>query len=79
MKITYHGSAAVDIDGHDDVQPEATVEVPEAQGAQLCLAGCSFDTEGNIVAHPDKPLWTEAAKAKAPAPTTSAPVAGEED
>ncbi len=61
MKIQYHGTSAVDVPGHDDVQPGDVIEVPDEIGESLLGAGASHsvDDDGNpVVTPPDKPLWT---------------------
>lgn len=74
MKVTFHGSSAVDIAGHDGVEPGATVEVSDEVGEQLLLAGSSIDADGRVTP-PAQPLWSRASGGKPPKPATdSAPV-----
>ena len=56
MKVRYQGTSAVDIAGHNDVQPGAVVDVPTEQGTALLLAGTSIDAEGHQTP-PEAPLW----------------------
>jgi hypothetical protein len=63
MKIQYCGSDAVDIPGHDDVQPGQVVEVADEVGASLLAAGSSFAADGTV-SPPANPLWSVPAKPK---------------
>lgn len=62
MKIQYRGADAVDIPGHDDVQPGQVVEVTDAVGTSLLAAGTSYDPDGQVVAAPSDPLWSTPTK-----------------
>jgi hypothetical protein len=62
VKITYNGGAPVDIAAHDNVQPGQTVEVSDAVGAALLLAGSQVADDGTITP-PAAPLWTAATTA----------------
>ena len=74
MKIQFNGSSAVDIDGHDGVEPGAVVDVPDALAAQLLAAGTEYPTDGAPIP-PTAPLWTVATK---PTKGTTPAVTGEE-
>ncbi|MDO8391060.1 MAG: hypothetical protein Q7V57_11270 [Actinomycetota bacterium] len=59
MKIRYNGTSAVDIPGHDDVQPGQAVDVDDLVGESLLLAGHAHTDTGEVIAPPD-PLWSRA-------------------
>lgn len=77
MRITFNGSSAVDIEGHDNVEPGATVEVSDELGECLLMAGSSIDSDGNVTP-PADPLWTRDGKKSKPEPAAPAvpPVEG---
>lgn len=75
MKIRYNGPFAVDIKGHDNVQPGQTVDVSDELGASLLLAGCSV-VDGKPIA-PASPVWSRAGKTATTADTTTAEPANE--
>ena len=65
MLIRYHGSFAVDIPGHDDVEPDQVVDVPEEVAETLLDAGASYHEtidehgeRGVLRVAPEVPLWT---------------------
>lgn len=76
MKIQYNGTSAVDIPGHDEVQPGQVVEVDDAVGESLLLAGHGFADDGTVVAQPDAPLWSRPGRN---VPVSSEPAAAEKE
>lgn len=75
MKIQYHGTSAVDVPGHDNVQPGDVIEVADEVGASLLAAGTAYPDEGAPVPAA-APLWR--APAKKSATTTETAEAGKE-
>ena len=57
MKIQFNGSGAVDVPGHDDVQPGAVIDVDDDTGRSLLAAGTSYPDDGPPVP-PESPQWT---------------------
>ena len=77
MKIQYNGTSAVDIPGHDGVEPGQVVDVDDEVGQSLLLAGHGHPDDGTVVA-PAELLWSRPGKQPA-APVSSEPaVAGKE-
>lgn len=76
MKITYNGSDAVDVPGHDDVQPGQTIDVTDEVGASLLAAGTSYPADGPPIP-PTNPAWSVPSK-KAAAADESSTVAKKE-
>ena len=71
MKIQFHGTSAVDIPGHDDVQPGQVVDVTDEVGSSLLAAGTAYPDDGAPV--PARaPLWRIPAKKSANTPTETA-------
>lgn len=66
MKIQFNGSSAVDVPGHDGVEPGQVIDVADEVGVSLLAAGTAYPDDGKPVA-PDKPLWTPAGKKTAEA------------
>lgn len=75
MKIQYYGTSAVDIHGHDNVQPGDVIDVADEVGASLLAAGTAYPDEGAPVPAA-APLWR--APAKKSATTTETAEAGKE-
>lgn len=75
MKIQFHGTSAVDIPGHDNVEPGAVVDVTDEVGASLLAAGTAYPSEGAPVPA-EAPLWRLPAKKSAT--TTETAEAGKE-
>lgn len=61
MKIQYHGTSAVDVPGHDNVQPGDVIEVADEVGASLLAAGTAYPDEGAPVPAA-APLWRTPAR-----------------
>jgi len=57
MKIQYNGASAVDVPGHDDVQPGAVIDVADEVGASLLAAGTAYPDDGS-----DCPLCASVAR-----------------
>ena len=68
MKIQHHGTDAVDVPGHDAVQPGAVIEVPDEVGASLLAAGTAYPDDGPPIP-PVSPLWRT--PSKKPSTTTT--------
>ena len=75
MKIQFHGTSAVDVPGHDDVQPGDVIDVADEVGASLLAAGTAYPDEGAPVPAA-APLWR--APATKSATTTETAEAGKE-
>lgn len=71
MKIQYNGASAVDVPGHDDVQPGAVIDVADEVGASLLAAGTAYPDDGAPIA-PSAPLWRVPAAKKVATPTETA-------
>jgi len=76
MKIQYHGTSAVDVPGHDNVQPGDVIDVTDEVGASLLGAGTAYPDDGAPVA-PRSPLWRSPAR-KATNPPTDTAEAGKD-
>ena len=76
MKIQFHGTSAVDVPGHDNVQPGDVIDVPDEVGASLLAAGTSYPDEGAPVP-PVAPLWRSPARKATSTPTETAEAAPE--
>lgn len=77
MKIKFCGVSAVDIAGHDGVEPGDVVDVPEELAERLLFAGSQVLDDGTVVP-PVEPVWVKANKDKAAPVATDAPVSGQE-
>ena len=71
MKVQYHGTDAVDVPGHDNVQPGDVIDVADEVGTSLLAAGTAYPDEGPPVP-PRSPLWRPPARTATNTPPETA-------